>query len=305
MPPAQKGIEMRWRDGFIAVDWGTTNRRAYRLAADGAVEDRMEDEQGILSVPAGGFPAAVEETRARLGDRPLLLAGMVGSNRGWEEAPYVPCPAGLPELAAALKWVEPERVAIVPGVSFSLGDAADVMRGEEVQLLGAYGDGLIPADAIVCHPGTHNKWVRIEDGRIVSFRTVMTGEMFSLLAKHSILSDMLSGEEVAPGAAFDAGVQAGLKGGPLTGELFSIRARVLLGKARREDAASYTSGLLIGTDVRSGVAAAGDGPIYVMGRPDLTRLFAAALAAAGREAKELEGDEAFLCGARHLAELVR
>jgi 2-dehydro-3-deoxygalactonokinase len=296
---------MRWRDGFIAVDWGTTNRRAYRIGASGAVEDRMEDGKGILSVPAGCFPAAVEEIRRRLGDRPLLMAGMVGSNRGWEEAPYVPCPAGLPELCAQLKWVEPERVAIVPGVCFSQGEAADVMRGEEVQLLGAYADGAIPANATVCHPGTHNKWVRIEDGRIVSFRTVMTGEMFSLLAKHSILSDMLSGAEVAPGPAFDAGVQAGLTGGPLTGELFSVRARVLLGKARREDAASYTSGLLIGTDVRSGVAAAGDGPVYVMGRPDLTRLFAAALAAAGREAKELEGDEAFLCGARHLAELVQ
>ena len=296
---------MRWTEGFIAVDWGTTNRRAYRLGAGGAVEDRLEDDKGILAVPSGGFPAAVEEIRAALGDRPMLMAGMVGSNRGWEEAPYVPCPAGLPELAAALKWVEPERVAIVPGVCFSEGDAADVMRGEEVQLLGAYAEGLVPGDATICHPGTHNKWVRLEDGRIAAFRTVMTGEMFSLLSKHSILSDMLTGE-VAPGAAFDAGVRAGLSGGPLTGELFSVRARVLLGKARREDAASYTSGLLIGTDVRSGIAAAAaDGPIYVMGRPDLTRLFATALAAAGREAKELEGDEAFLCGARHLAELVQ
>jgi len=295
---------MGWAESFIAVDWGTTNRRAYRIGGGGKVEDQLEDGNGILSVPAGGFPAAVDEIRARLGDRPMLMAGMVGSNRGWAEAPYVPCPAGLPELAASLKWVEPERVAIVPGVCFSQGDAADVMRGEEVQLLGAFAEGLVPASATVCHPGTHNKWVRIADGRIAAFRTVMTGEMFSLLSKHSILSDMLGGE-VTPGTAFEAGVKAGLAGRPLTGELFSVRARVLLGKARREDAASYTSGLLIGTDVRSGLAdAARDGPVYVMGRPDLTRLYAAALAAAGREAKELEGDAAFLCGARHLAELL-
>jgi 2-dehydro-3-deoxygalactonokinase len=295
---------MGWAESFIAVDWGTTNRRAYRIGAGGKVEDKLEDGKGILSVSAGGFPAAVEEIRARLGDWPLLLAGMVGSNRGWVEAPYVPCPAGLPELAAKLAWVERERVAIVPGVCFSQAEAADVMRGEEVQLLGAYAEGDIPANAIVCHPGTHTKWVRIEDGRIASFSTVMTGEMFSLLSKHSILSDLLGGE-VAPGAASHAGVKAGLAGGPLTGELFSVRARVLLGKARREDAAAYTSGLLIGTDVRSGLSSAGDGPVYVMGRPDLTSLFAAALAAAGREAKELEGDEAFLCGARHLAEFLQ
>jgi 2-dehydro-3-deoxygalactonokinase len=295
---------MRWAEGFIAVDWGTTNRRAYRVGASGAVADRIEDDQGVLSVPAGGFPAAVEEIRARLGDFPLLMAGMVGSNRGWVDAPYVPCPAGLPELAANLKWVEPGRVAIVPGVCFADGEAADVMRGEEVQILGAYAEGLVSGDATVCHPGTHNKWIQLADGRIARFRTVMTGEMFNLLREHSILADLLAGE-ARPGPAFDDGVRRGLEGAALTADLFSVRARVLLGKARREDAASWASGLLIGADVRTGLALAGDGPVAVMGRPDLTGLFAAALAGAGREAQELEGDEAFLCGARHLSELIQ
>ncbi|MBV8687655.1 MAG: 2-dehydro-3-deoxygalactonokinase [Alphaproteobacteria bacterium] len=295
---------MRWAEGFIAVDWGTTNRRAWRIGADGAVADRMEDDKGVLSVPAGGFGHAVAEIAARLGDRPMLLAGMVGSNRGWREAPYVPCPAGLPELAGRLEWVELGRIAIVPGVSLDAGDAADVMRGEEVQVLGAYAEGLIGGDATVCHPGTHNKWIRLEDGRIAGFRTVMTGEMFSLLSGHSILADLLAGR-AAPGPAFEAGVRRGLEGAELTAELFSVRARVLLGKARREDAPSFTSGLLIGADLRTGLALAGAGPVSVMGRPDLTGLFAAALALAGRPAQELEGEDAFLCGARHLAELIQ
>jgi 2-dehydro-3-deoxygalactonokinase len=295
---------MRWTEGFIAVDWGTTNRRAYRVGADGAVADRFEDDKGVLSVPSGGFPAAVAEIRERLGDHPLLMGGMVGSNRGWQEAPYVPCPAGLAELAADLRWVELGRVAIVPGVCFSEGEAADVMRGEEIQILGAYAEGLVPGDATICHPGTHNKWIRLADGRIARFRTVMTGEMFNLLREHSILGDLLAGE-ARPGAAFDAGVRRGLEGAALTADLFSVRARVLLGKARREDSASFASGLLIGADVRTGLATAGEGPIFVMGRPDLTSLFAAALAVAGRESRELEGDEAFLCGARHLSELIQ
>ncbi|HEY0411717.1 MAG TPA: 2-dehydro-3-deoxygalactonokinase [Allosphingosinicella sp.] len=295
---------MRWAEGFIAVDWGTTNRRAYRIGSGGAVEDRMEDDKGVLAVPPAGFPAAVAEIRDRLGDRPLLMAGMVGSNRGWMEAPYVPCPAGLPELAAGLKWAEPDRVAIVPGVSLDDDGEADVMRGEEVQLLGAYAQGLIPGDAAVCHPGTHNKWIRLEDGRIARFRTVMTGEMFNLLRDHSILGELLGGA-AEPGEAFGAGVGRGLEGAALTADLFSVRARVLLGKARREDAASYASGLLIGADLRTGLADAPPGDIFVMGRSDLTRLYAAALARAGRRAQEIGGDEAFLCGARHLAELVQ
>jgi 2-dehydro-3-deoxygalactonokinase len=295
---------MRWAEGFIAVDWGTTNRRAYRVAADSGCTDEMEDDRGILAVGQGGFEPAVAEIRTRLGDLPMLMGGMVGSNRGWVEAPYAPCPAGLPELAQRLRWVEPDRIAIVPGVAWDSGDHADVMRGEEVQVLGAYGDGLVPADALVCHPGTHNKWIRLEDGRITAFRTVMTGELFNLLKGNSILADLLK-QPAGPGEAFEAGVRRGLDCEDLTAELFSVRARVLLAKARAEDAASFTSGLLIGTDLRIGLRFAGEAEIVVMARPELTALFAAALRQAGRSARELDGETAFLAGARHIAELIQ
>jgi 2-dehydro-3-deoxygalactonokinase len=294
---------MRWAEGFIAVDWGTTNRRAWRIGPDGGVAAELADDRGILAVAEGGFPAAVEELRNRLGDLPMLMAGMIGSNRGWIEAPYVPCPAGAQELAAALCWAEPGRVAIVPGLCFDQGDQADVMRGEEVQILGAQAAGLIGPDALVCHPGTHTKWARLSGGRIAAFRTVMTGELFNLLKAHSILADLLAGA-TRPDAAFSAGVRHGLDHDDLGAELFSVRARMLLGKTAREDAAGYVSGLLIGSDIRIGLRFVGEGEIVVMGRPDLTRLFAAALDRSGRKAHELDGERAFLAGATHLAELV-
>ena len=112
-----------WTDGFIAVDWGTTNRRAYLVDAGGAQIDAMEDGQGILSVPAGGFGAAVGEIRARMGDRPLLMGGMIGSNRGWVEAAYAPCPAGIGDLARAVRWVEGGRAGIVPGYRYGMSSA--------------------------------------------------------------------------------------------------------------------------------------------------------------------------------------
>jgi 2-dehydro-3-deoxygalactonokinase len=295
---------MAWRDGFIAADWGTTNRRGYLIGPDGRMHDEMEDDRGILAVGRHGFDAAVAELKGRLGERPLLMAGMIGSNRGWVEAPYVPCPAGLPELAAHLKWVVKDRIAIVPGVSYQDGERADVMRGEEVQILGAYAEGLVSGDALICHPGTHNKWARLEDGRIAAFRTVMTGELFSLLREHSILSELLAGD-AEPDAAFEAGVRHGLAKDDLQAELFSVRARVLLGAAPRADAASYTSGLLIGGDLRIGLRGAPDGPVVAMGRPELTRLYAAALRIAGREATEIDGETAFLAGIRHVAELIQ
>ena len=294
---------MRWLEGFIAADWGTTNRRAYLMDASGRCVDEFEDDQGILSVPKDGFGAAVAEVRQRLGDRPLLLAGMVGSNRGWIEAPYVPCPASLDSLAAAIVWPEEGRTAIVPGVSFVDPDEADVMRGEEVQLLGALAAGLVPRDCLVCHPGTHNKWARLVGGRIERFRTVMTGEIFNLLRESSILSDLLSGPAEADGA-FEQGVRRGLSDECLTSELFKIRARVLLGEAEAADAPSFGSGLLIGEDVRAGLHEGEDEEVVVMGRPELTRLYAQALLVAGRRPREVDGEEAFLAGANAIVRLI-
>ncbi|MCW3796603.1 2-dehydro-3-deoxygalactonokinase [Sphingomonas sp. BN140010] len=289
-----------WTEGIIAVDWGTTNRRAYRLDAEGVLQAELKDDQGITSVPAGGFPAAIANVRERLGDLPLLMAGMIGSNRGWVEAPYVACPAGLPELSAHLSRIERERAAIVPGLSYLDDSRADVMRGEEVQLFGAVAAGLTAPDSLVCHPGTHNKWARLEGGRVTSFRTVMTGELFSLLSKHSILSQWLH-TSVTVGEAFRAGVRKGMEGRALTTELFSIRASVLLGRREAHEAASFASGLLIGADVRTGLGDADPAAeVVIMGRPELTRLYVAALDEAGRSAREVDGERAFLAGIQAL-----
>lgn len=293
---------MRWADGYIAADWGTTNRRAYLIDSSGRCVDEFEDGKGVLSVEPGGFPAAVAEIRERLGDRPLLLAGMVGSNRGWKEAPYVPCPAGIEDLERALVWVG-EREAIVPGVSYLGEGRADVMRGEEVQLLGAVADGTVPRDCLVCHPGTHNKWATVGNGRIQSFRTVMTGELFNLLREHSILSDLLQ-KDVEPGATFGEGVRQGLRTDSVIADLFSERAGVLLGVRSRDGSPSRLSGLLIGADVRVGRAGRQDAQIMVMGRPELTELYAQAIEEAGRKAVQLDGEQCFLAGIRHIAERI-
>jgi 2-dehydro-3-deoxygalactonokinase len=290
---------MRWSDGFIGVDWGTTNRRAYRIDKSGKCAGELEDDKGVLAVSTGAFPAAVAEIRDRLGDLPLLLAGMVGSNRGWEEAPYVPVPAGIDDLAAALVWPG-EREAIVPGVCYLKNERADVMRGEEVQLLGAVAAELVDPDGLVCHPGTHNKWATLRGGRINAFRTVMTGELFSLLKDHSILSDLLQGK-VEVNEVFKDAARFAILNEALPAELFSVRARVLLGQAKKDDAASYASGLLIGTDVRIGLSLPTGASVTVIGRPELTRLYAAAIAEAGREAVELDGERCFLAGITQIA----
>jgi 2-dehydro-3-deoxygalactonokinase len=293
---------MAWTQGFIAVDWGTTNRRAYRIDGSGKCAGEFEDDKGVLSVGKDDFPGAVDEIRKRLGDLPLLLAGMVGSNRGWIEAAYVPCPAGIDDLVTArVRPRDPE--AIVPGVSFTGAGRADVMRGEEVQLLGAAAAGTIDPDSLVCHPGTHNKWALLRAGRMHDFRTVMTGELFSLLKTHSILADLLEGP-VEPNAAFRQAARHAINDEKLPSDLFGVRAGVLLGEMKKEDAASYISGLLIGTDVRIGLTPPKRAQIVIIGRPDLTRLYAAAIGETGRETIELDGEQCFLAGILEIAKRI-
>lgn len=280
-------------DAFIAVDWGTTNRRAYLIDAEGHVIDTERDGSGVLSITPGGFAAEAADLRARFGTLPMLCAGMVGSNRGWAEAPYVGCPATLDAMASSLIWVEPGQTAIVPGVSADHGGRSDVMRGEEVQLLGAVQAGLAPADALLCQPGTHCKWAWMEEGAIADFATAMTGEMFALLKNHSLLSNQMAGE-VTPNADFQRGV-ADSERADLLADLFAVRADFVTGRNQCADATAYVSGLLIGTDMRARLTT-GAQPVYVLAEPALGALYGAALETLGSSAILIDSQAAFVAG---------
>lgn len=285
-----------WRGNYIAVDWGTTNRRAWLLDPDGNVCAEMADEMGLLSVSSGGFENAVANIRQKLGDHPMLLAGMVGSDKGWRAAPYLKCPVDAQSLANHILWVEPFKTGIVPGVS-QIEGRADVMRGEEVQAMGALAAASMSPNAYICHPGTHAKWIRLRQCKIDSFQTMMTGEIFNLLKSSSILSAQMKSSPTAD-EAFQAGLDDMRAGVPLLSALFAVRARYLLGQSANAGA-SYASGLLIGSDVTAGLAHAHAGEtISVVGRGDLCRLYEIAIQQAGYDCQLIDGETAFLAGIR-------
>lgn len=279
---------------FLAVDWGTTNRRVFLI--DGGVVVRTErDDRGVTSVQ--DFAAEAVAIRARFGDLPMLLAGMVGSNIGWRLAPYVAAPAGIAELAAGLLWID-DRTAIVPGISTLVDGRPDVMRGEEVQLLGAVAAGLVPDDSLLVQPGTHCKWVEMRAKRVTNFVTAMTGELFALLRKHGLLAAQLGGE-VALGDAFLEGVADGRKQ-DLAASLFGIRAARMLGVRDDADAASYASGLLIGTDVAARLAGASHDSVHILADPVLGGLYSAAIQSHGRNTYLIDSHAAFVAGTNQI-----
>ncbi len=283
---------------WMAIDWGTTNRRAYAMTDEGAVVETVRDDFGVLGVAKGGFPAALAALRARLGDLPAIAAGSVGSAQGWVNTPYCAAPASLEDLAAALVTVGGERLRIVPGISFAKDERFDVMRGEEVQALGAVRAGLVPADAHLCMPGTHNKWLRLESGRIVEFTTAMTGEMFALLRDHSLLHEMLKGE-AKDGPDFRQGVAEAGEKRPLLSSLFGVRASTLLGGRAAEAGASYTSGLLIGADVFAALST-DMGIIHILADEHLSALYAAAISQLGGKSTSVDSHAAFVAGIQHI-----
>ena len=275
---------------FLAVDWGTTNRRVFRFDG-GAVTHTERDDCGAASVT--DFAGEVAAIRERFGDLPMLLAGMVGSTVGWRVVPYVPAPAGIGQLCAALDWID-DRTAIVPGVSSSNDGRADVMRGEEVQFLGAVAGWMVPEDALLVQPGTHCKWATMKAGRIAGFTTAMTGELFALLRGHSLLAATLTAE-VADGEAFREGLAEGARR-DLAASLFGIRAASVLGLRDDADAASFASGVLIGGDVAARMSDCAFEQIHILADPTLGNLYAAAVAATGREPVIVDSHIAFARG---------
>nr|WP_231402947.1 2-dehydro-3-deoxygalactonokinase [Caenimonas aquaedulcis] len=269
---------------MIALDWGTTSLRAALLDAQGRVAEERSAPRGILGVPAGGFPAVFEEITAgwpRGAGTLALVSGMAGSRQGWLEAPYCPCPAGFAQVASRLAWIEPGRIAIVPGMSCESDGVPDVMRGEETQVFGAMAAMGVQGGTFVL-PGTHSKWVRVSQGRIEHFQTFMTGEFYALLRQHSILSRTLPDADGEPDApAFERGVRHALSQGSLLHTAFSVRALALFERMPPAQMPSYLSGLVIGEELRTQHRPGGTEPVCLIGSEPLVKRYRGALGILG------------------------
>lgn len=316
----------------IGLDWGTSNLRAFRLAQDGSVQSARQRPWGILSLPPLTADAPQDDRDARfrlalqdiagdwLADSPdarLLACGMVGSAQGWIEAEYLPIPADPAALAGAgseLAIDGARTLHVVPGLSKDLpGAAPDVMRGEETQIVGALHIDPGLRNALFVMPGTHSKWVRIDDRRITDFCTFMTGELFSVLEKHSILG-RLFGDSPAPDAApplaeasryvADEGFLRGIdlarssEPGDLARQLFSVRSLGLVRKVPGESLRELLSGLLVGHEIVSGSRVLGGGepastrPLILIGEAVLCERYRLAFARIGRRVERIIEDSA-------------
>lgn len=293
---------------LIIVDWGTSRLRAHLVDARGRPLAEAASDEGIGQIGGGH-----EQVFERLVDAwpvvPAIMAGMVGSRQGWREAPYLACPTTTEALAGKIVRLETARgrpVAIVPGLMVRSTDRdGDVIRGEETQIVGFVERQ--PRFAGVCiMPGTHSKWVGLDDGSITGFQTFLTGELFDLLSHHSFLRHSVTdvGADLTGAPDFALAVKRTAEQGlPFLAAIFSVRARQLLDGVAGPDNLAYLSGLIIGGEVaaaRADPAIAGRA-LAIIGTRSLARAYAKAFGILGERVDTVDGDEMAITGLTRLA----
>lgn len=278
---------------LIALDWGTSNVRATLLDANGAPLEARSAPGGVMAVPDRDFAGALvrlcDDWLAQH-DVPVIASGMIGSRQGWREAPYLDCPAQLPDVAAQCIQIDlrttrgaVRRVHIVPGLRCLHDDGSyDVMRGEETQIWGA----ALAAGQCCVLPGTHSKWAWTGlEHQVTHFRTYLTGELYGLLTQHGILGRLMTFGQTQLDT-FESGVRRGLAGyQQATHLLFAARTAGLMNQIASEGLPDYLSGMLIGIEIASaleagGRAVAADG-ITLIGDDGLCERYRLALGWAG------------------------
>lgn len=281
LPMQEPELHKPGKAALIGVDWGTSNLRVMRIGDEGAILEVRTDGRGAARLGREDFHGVLDEVA---GDwvsdtNHVLVCGMAGARGKWRETGYRSCPAGLPDLAPVALEDAGAAIGIVPGVSMSRKAAlADVMRGEETQVLG------LPEQmhsGLVVTPGTHSKWIQFDDNRICDFRTFMTGELFAAIRSGTVLGEDM-GDPGPDTAAFEEGVSQGMADRALTAALFSVRTNRLSGHLSSASTADYLSGLLIGAEIAAQDQAL-DQQITLVGPPSLNTRYMAALAMGGFE----------------------
>ncbi len=280
---------------FTANDWGSSSVRVTGVDGQGNLVGTRQTAIGLADAGVEGFPAVFRRVAGDWAEAPAIFCGMAGARGAWAEAPYAACPVKLPFAASTLMRFEmwPGRMGLlVPGLSCRHDDGTpDIMRGEETQLAGLIATGM--RDGVVCLPGTHSKWALLEGSSVPQFRTMMTGDVFAALSRHTVLARSFASNPsgAAPkDKAFDAGVRAALGGCDVLARLFGLRARFIVDGAAGEAISAELSGLLIGHEFQAMRRIFSCDALVIVGAPELAALYGRAASLAGISAEVTDGN---------------
>lgn len=297
--------------GYVAVDWGTSSFRLWLVDRAGGIVGERRSQEGMVAAAKSGFASVLRSHLDALGaanEWPVVICGMAGARQGWVEAGYVDTPAHLASIMERAVPVpgQSRDIRILPGIAQRDAKAPDVMRGEETQLLGALG-GNAAGEAVICLPGTHSKWVTVRDGTVEGFATFMTGELFGVISRETILSHAVTGaDEAEEMEAFGSAVAAAFETPALAANLlFQVRSRQLLYGGTPSSARETISGTLIGIELAA--ALAGKMPsngVTLVASGRLRSLYEAAFKALSVVVRSIDAEDAVRRGLATAAEAI-
>ncbi|OWV64796.1 2-dehydro-3-deoxygalactonokinase [Rhizobium sp. R339] len=296
---------------YVSVDWGTSSFRLWLIGRDGSILAERRSGEGMTSAAKTGFSTVLSGHLAAVeapASLPVIVCGMAGAKQGWFEAGYIDVPASLASILTGAVSVpgESRDIRILPGLAQRDAARPDVMRGEETQLLGALGRASVGAQA-VCMPGTHSKWVHVNDGKVTGFSTFMTGELFDAISKHTILSHAVSGAEEQPAdaAAFEAAVSTAFAQPALASNmLFAARSGQLLHGISAAAAQARLSGTLIGLEIAGALQDAANSSITLVASGRLQALYEQAFRTLSLDFTAIDADAAVRRGLSAAAEAI-
>ena len=285
---------------WIAIDWGSSNLRVWALNNNNAILDSILSNDGMLGLASNEFEPLLFEKISKWGvgdaNIPILCCGMVGAKQGWVEAPYASIPYNLMQEADNVKVsCSDDRLNVRILGGLRQDNPADVMRGEETQIRG-FLSIFSNFDGIICLPGTHTKWVHVSAGEVISFRTFMSGELFDLLSKYSVLkhsvkSDGWDDEE------FKSAVSESISNPQkIFSDFFKLRADHLLKQVEQSELRSKLSGYIIGVELAGAKPYWLGQNVVILGNDNLSKIYKTALEGQGIFAQEIDATECTLNG---------
>ena len=260
---------------WIAVDWGTSTFRAY-LVQNNKVSDTIETKDGMKFVKSHLF----EQTLLSLIDRwldddeitEILASGMVGSKQGWEEAPYQQIPCNLKKLNHITPTLKDNRISLKIFSGISQTHQPDIMRGEETQIAGFLNE-TPNFNGSICLPGTHSKWVEIRNNNIIKFKTFMTGELFEIISKNSVLIHSVEAEKIDKMELLKSVDKILQKPELFSNSLFQLRADDLINSKGPTIYKSRLSGYLLAIELLGSLEFWENKDIVLIGNPDLSEMY--------------------------------
>ena len=239
------------------------------------VIDQVSTQEGMKFIEQNEFEKIliknIDAWNNKFDIKVIIASGMVGAKQGWIEVPYINSPCDIRNVNfKTFKILDDANIHILSGVSQF--NPSDVMRGEETQIAGFLLNN-VDFNGSICLPGTHSKWVNMNSYNIQEFTTFLTGELYEIVKKYSILNHSLNTTELDDEIVKSSAKLIIENPSFISNKLFEIRADNLLKNSNQTSNNSKLVGYLLGIELSGSRTYWEDKDLVIIGSSNLNKYY--------------------------------